>query len=99
MVDVQFLRDEILKQIREIGQGFLIKIRINSHAVVMRNKIGGRKWTFFRIFFENWISYMGVKMIERIITKNDAADPQKGVFKKSIWKPFDFPWPQRQRGS
>ena len=43
MVDVQFLRDEILKQIREIGQGFLIKIRINSHAVVMRNKIGGRK--------------------------------------------------------
>ena len=36
MVDVQFLRDEILKQIRETGQGSLIKIRIKSHAVVVR---------------------------------------------------------------
>ena len=36
MVDVQFLRDEILKRIRETGQGSLIKIRINSHAVVIK---------------------------------------------------------------
>ena len=31
---------------------------------------------------------MGVKINLRILTKNHAADPEKGLLKKSISKPF-----------
>ena len=36
----------------------------------------------------NFISKMGVKMNLRIITKNHAADPEIGIFTKSISKPY-----------
>ena len=34
---------------------------------------------------------MAVKMNLRIITKNHAADPEKGFLAKSILKPYDRP--------
>ena len=41
------------------------------------------------------ISKMGIKMNLRIITKNYAADPEKGFLVKSIFRPFGHSSPFR----
>ena len=61
-------------------------------SVCLFMKIGHQKWNFFgdKNFF-SWISVskMGVKMNIRIITKNNAANPEIGFFTKLILKPYD----------
>ena len=52
-----------------------------------------------KIFLRILIVKMSEEMNFKIITKNHAADPEKGFLTKSVLKPYGITRPRRQRES